>query len=152
MLQLGQHLNQITRNLILGKKTERGEEMDWYVTERYLLKMKAIGDFTHRFFKNKDDPVHFINYGKGTDDDFLKCLDDNNEILESEIVTVSEVLVNFGVDKKRVVEILTGVECNKKVFYNNSYGVVCGEEHKQEHVLQWVYDIQFLNKARASEI
>ena len=109
----------ITRNLIHGEKTEKEGGMDWYVAERYLLKMKAIKDVEHRFFENKDDPIYHINYNEGTGEEFLKHLDDNNEILESEIVTVSEVLDNFDIDKKRVVEILPGnifcPECN--IFY-----------------------------------
>jgi len=114
----------ITRNLILGKRTEKEEEMDWYVTERYLLKMKAIKDFEYRFFENRYDPIYIDvekKVGGELDEDklrgyFLEYLDKNNEILESEIVTVSGVLDNFGVDKERVVEILSGKvfcpECN----------------------------------------
>jgi len=65
----------ITVNLILGKRTEKEEEMDWYVTERYLLKMKAIKEFEYRFFENRYDPIYVINYNKGTGEDFLKNIE-----------------------------------------------------------------------------
>jgi HD superfamily phosphohydrolase len=204
---------EITKNLILGKKVKRDDDRDWYITERYLLKMKAITEFEHRFFKNKDDPVYKIegclekqkeclfswgnvagdddgklktylkddfaidlvknaiikkspdfksiniyegeettaeiimvskkaailkikdgrtddlvvkdegdelNIYKGEYGSFLKCLKNNNEILDSEVVTVSDVLDNFGVNKWRVVEILTGKifcpHCKKALF------------------------------------
>jgi hypothetical protein len=189
---------EITRNLILGEKIKSDDAIDWYITERYLLKMKAITEFEHRFFKNKEDPVYKIedciektkkclfswgnvpgvddgklrrylkddfaidlgdnaiidnnpngnitisednediaeiimfskekaailkindgrsvdlkvkkesgelNVYKGINSSFLNCLKINNEILESEIITVHDVLKNFGVNEKRVVEI-----------------------------------------------
>jgi HD superfamily phosphohydrolase len=100
---------EMTRNLIRGESTKEDEKMDWYVTERYLLEMKAIKDFEHRFFENKYDPLYVINYNKeGTFEDFRNNIEYNKSLLKSEIVTVSEVLDNFGVDKERVIEILTG--------------------------------------------
>lgn len=158
----------ITRNLILGERVEEEEGIDWYVAERYLLRMKAIKDFEFRFFENRYDSRYDVGEKEEWTDEkrranFLRCLGKNNEILDLEIITVSEVLDNFGVDRERVVEILKGeifcpgcrkfwkIRDLKKVFHD-SYGVECEEEHKQEQGIQWVYDIQFLNKLIDSEI
>ena len=157
---------EITRNLIRDKSTEEEEKMDWYVTERYLLEMKAIKDFEHRFFKNKDDQLYVINYNKGTDDDFLKNIEDNESLLKSEIVTVSGVLDNFGVDKERVIEILTGnifsfcPQCNKEVLKEIENGKVrckkCGTCEENEKIddktRRKIYDTRFLNKLIHSDI
>ena len=165
----------ITGNLILGKRVEE-EGMDWYVTERYLLRMKAIKDFEYRFLENRDDSIYDIGEELKEDertDKFLDYLRDNNEILESEIVTVSEVLKNFGIDKKRVVEILSG-----KVFRNitcqncgKKYKMLlkieedtedlkckfCKADVKKEDIerikdIEKIPDTQFLNKLLDSEI
>ena len=164
---------EITRNLILGKKTKKEEEMDWYVTERYLLKMKAIKDFEHSFLENRYDCIYEIDVekevGEELDEDklrgyFLEYLDKNNEILESEIVTVSEVLDNFGVDKERVVKILTGkvfcpkcqklVEMEIEIIENNKvkYRVKCPKCGEVDIKPERIYDTQFLNKLVDSEI
>jgi len=131
---------EITRNLIRGEKIEGDGEskMDWYVTERYLLKLKAIKDFEYRFFENQHDPLYDVDGTREWTEDtrinnFLDCLGKNDEMLESEIVTVSEVLENFGVDKERVVEILSGHEA---------------VETENENT----YDTQFLNKLIESKI
>lgn len=166
---------EITRNLILGKPTEEGK-MDWYVAERILLKMKAVKDFEYRFFENRYDPIYEIDVrkkiGEKPDEDklkdyFLEYLDKNNEILESEIITVTEVLDNFGVDKKRVVEILSGkVFCpsckkltveikNDKVECRNKECKYSGRDIRKEiekKEIGKIYDIQFLNKLVDSEI
>lgn len=238
---------EITSNLILGEKTEE-EKMDWYVAERYLLKMKAIKEFEYRFFENRYDPIYDIpeekiiknlkryllftielkeeldkdnqsvskklkeefkkagfplsnspsknkinnnEWGiidekrkyiiiieeegklsvykepKSKEEIFLDYLVKNNEILESEIITVSEVLENFGVDNKRVVEILSGKvfcpkckkfskieELNKGYSYNR--GVVEEEawciEKNHEQDIKKIHDIHFLNKLMDSGI
>ena len=253
---------EITRNLILGEKIKSDDAIDWYITERYLLKMKAITEFEHRFFKNKEDPVYKIedciektkkclfswgnvpgvddgklrrslkddfaidlgdnakidnnpngnitisednediaeiimfskekaailkindgrsvdlkvkkesgelNVYEGINSSFLNCLKINNEILESEIITVHDVLKNFGVNEKRVVEILTGMvfcpECGengKKVLVEIKEGwVKCKEpgctwnkeigDFEKENPGK-IYDTQFLNKLIHSEI
>jgi len=101
----------ITRNLILGRKPDEEKGMDWYVAERYLLKTKAIKDFEYRFFENRYDSVYDLceeEEGKPRETKFLDCLKNNDKILESEIITITEVLNNFGVDKKLLDKILTG--------------------------------------------
>ena len=185
---------EITRNLILGEKIERDDDIDWYITERYLLKMKAIKEFEHRFFKNKDDPVYNIDRseikqavgkirsegeskGSKTEDIekdiksqikkiksqvFLENLGKNDEILDSEIVTVSEVLENFGVDRWRIVEIVTGKifcpHCKKtlvtiKEIESGTKCSSCGKKIKADEVgYEKIYDTQFLNKLIDSEI
>ena len=251
---------EITRNLILGEKIESDDDIDWYITERYLLKLKAITEFEHRFFKNKEDPVYKIedcieclfswgnvpgddegklrrylmddfdidlgnnaeikkssdyksitisednedkdtakiimvsekeaiikikdgrtadlkvkeehgvrNIYEGKNSSFLKCLKINNEILESEIITVRDVLKNFGVNEERVVEILTGMvfcpECGengKKVLVEIKEGWVKCEEDGcrwakkiddlEKETPGKIYDTQFLNKLIHSEI
>jgi len=170
---------EITRNLILGKPTEEGK-MDWYVAERLLLKMKAIKDFEYRFFENRYDPIYEIDVekevGEELDEDklggyFLEYLDKKNEILESEIITVTEVLDNFGVDKERIVEILRGIDIDncegcfrkiviRKLQYTQLLEVIdekiicplCFREIDKlkieidNHDKKDVYDIQFQNK------
>jgi HD superfamily phosphohydrolase len=151
----------ITRNLILGERTEGEEEMDWYVTECYLLKMKAIKDFKHRFFENSYDPIYDVGEkeewtdDKTREDNFLSYLDKNNEILESESVTVKEVLDNFGIDKKRVIEILSGkVFCPNCETLSKINGdkVECKNCGVVEIERERIYDTQFLNKLIDSEI
>ena len=156
---------EITRNLIRGKKVEGDREggMDWYVAERYLLKMKAIRDFEHRFLENRYDSIYNVGEKENwTDeqrkDNFLEYLDDNKEILESEVVMVNEVLENFGVDKDRVVEILSG-----KIFCPRCGRLLKIEDGKVEKCKtktcravkiesERIYDTQFLHKLIESEI
>jgi len=165
---------EITRNLILGEQKEK-RKMDWYVAERILLKMKTIKDFEHRFLENRYDPIYEIDVrekiGEKLDEDklkdyFLEYLDKNNEILESEIITVTEVLDNFGVDKKRIVEILSGKTifcegCSRKIVIMRlqytqlleviDEKIICPLCFKEIDELK-IYDIQFLNKLVDSEI
>lgn len=157
---------EITRNLIRGKKVEGDEEggMDWYVAEYYLLKMKAIRDFEHRFFENRCDLIYNVGEKENWTDeqqkaDFLDYLRDNKQILESEVVVVNEVLDNFGVDKDRVVEILSG-----KIFCPGCGRLLKIEDGKVEKCeikttcrearieMERIYDTQFLNKLIESEI
>lgn len=153
---------EITRNLILGKavKGEGEEGVDWYVAERYLLKMKTIKDFEHRFFENRYDPIY--NVGKEEWDEetrrnnFLACLGNNDKMLESEIVTVNEVLENFGVDTGRVIEILSGKmfcpKCGRLLEIEDNI-VKCEECNKVVEIeRQKIYDTQFLNKLIESEV
>jgi len=155
---------EITRNLILGKPTEEGK-MDWYIAERFLLKMKAIKDFEYRFFENKYDPIYEIDDKvAGKEEEFLNSLEKNEEILESEIVTVTEVLDNFGVDKKRIVEILSGkifcprchklVEMIVEIIENNKikYRVKCPKCGEVDIKPERIYDTQFLNELVDSDI
>jgi HD superfamily phosphohydrolase len=158
---------EITGNLILGEKIKTDEDIDWYVTERYLLKMKAIKEFEYRFFKNKDDPVYkikgCIRSGKEINKSFLECLKNNNEVLDSEIVTVSEVLENFGMNKWRIVEILTGKifcpHCKKTLFTikeiesGKDECSSCNKKINADEVgYEKIHDTQFLNKLIHSEI
>ncbi|RLE42976.1 hypothetical protein DRJ16_04245, partial [Candidatus Woesearchaeota archaeon] len=160
---------EITRNLILGEQKEKGK-MDWYVAERLLLKMKAIKDFEYRFFENRYDPVYNVEVAekeKEREDMFLDYLKENDEIFESEVITVSEVLDNFGVDKERIVEILKGIFCEgcfrkiviKRLQYTQLLEVIdekiicpfCFREIDKSKILK-IYDNQFLNKLVDSEI
>jgi HD superfamily phosphohydrolase len=151
---------EITRNLILGEKVEK-KGMDWYVAERYLLKMKAVKDFEYRFFENRDDPIYDIRKEEGWNENerrtnFLAYLKKNDEILESEIITVSEVLDNFGIDKKRVVEILTGKifcpKCGSLLKIKGNKVEKCKTHGEAKIEIEKVYDTQFLNKLIHSEI
>ena len=153
---------EITRNLILGKavKGDGKGEMDWYVAERYLLKMKAIKDFEHRFLENRYDPIYDVGEKKWKDEErkakFLKYVEINGEILESEVVTVSEVLENFGVDKDRVVEILSGKmfcpKCEKLLKIEDGKVEKCEDCGAVKIESERIYDTQFLNKLIESEI
>lgn len=81
--------------------------------------------------KEKNGIMNVYEQLRSESDIFLEYFGKNNELLESEIVTVSEVLDNFDIDKKRVFEILRGGE---------------GEEKEK------IYDTQFLNKLIDSDI
>jgi HD superfamily phosphohydrolase len=153
---------EITRNLILGKavKGDGEGEMDWYVAERYLLKMKAIKDFEHRFLENRYDSIYDVGEEKWEDEEgrkanFLKCVKENGEILESEVVTVKEVLENFGVDAERVVEILSGkifCPCGKLLKIEDGKVETCEDCGAVKRESEKIYDTQFLNKLIESEI
>jgi len=145
---------EITRNLILGENKEGGE-IDWYVAEYNLLASIVIREFIYKF-KN------FEKY-----DNFLDYLKENKEILKSRIVTVTDVLGNFGVDKKRVVEILSGKvfcpSCGKLTVEIKDDKVECGNKECkdsgrdlrkkiEEEEIGKIYDIQFLNKLVDSDI
>ena len=154
---------EITRNLILGKavKGEGEEGMDWYVAERYLLKMKTIKDFEHRFFENRYDPIYNVGEEEWDEEErrekFLSYLGENGEILESEVVTVSEVLANFGVDKDRVVEILSGEifcprGCGKLLKIEDGKVEKCKTCEEARIEREKIYDTQFLNKLIESEV
>ena len=155
---------EITRNLIFGKavKGEGEGGMDWYAVERYLLRMKTIKDFEHRFFENRYDPIYNVGKEEWNEkerrDEFLNYLGKNDEIVESEIVTVNGVLENFGVDTERVIEILSGKmfcrACKKLSKIEIEGDTVkcgrCGEDTGIEK--EKFYDTQFLNKLIESEV
>ena len=161
---IGLEHDEITRNLILGKavKGDGEGEMDWYVAERYLLKMKAIKDLEHRFLENRYDSIYDVGEKKWKDEeerkaDFLKYVEENGEILKSEVVTVSEVLANFGVDKDRVVEILSGEifcpgGCGKLLKIEDGKVEKCKTCGEARIEREKIYDTQFLNKLIESEI
>ena len=149
---------EVTRNLIRGEKVEGDGEgkIDWYVAERYLLKMKAIKNLEYRFFENRYDSIYDVG-GDKQKRNFLDCLKENGEILESEVVTVSEVLANFGVDKDRVVEILSGKifcpgGCGRLLKIEDGKVEKCGTCGEAEIEREKIYDTQFLNKLVESEI
>lgn len=156
---------EITRNLIRGKKVEGDREggTDWYVAERYLLKMKAIRDFEHRFLENQYDSLYDVGEKENWKNEenrknyFLEYLKDNKEILESEVVVVNEVLENFGVDKDRVVEILSGKifcpsKCGRLLKIEDGKVEKCKECGAVKIESKRIYDTQFLNKLIESEI
>ena len=90
--------------------------------------LKIGGIRTDEFIaKTEKDKLNIYEKGNPRDTKFLDCLTNNDEILESEIIAITEVLDNFGVDKKLLDKILTG---NDKS----------------------IQDTQFLNKLIHSEI
>lgn len=103
----------ITRNLISGF-SEQNNGIDWYATERYLLKTKIIKNFEYKFFENIYDQTD-------KDEEFLTFLDTNDKLMESEIVTITEVLDNFGMDKEIVVNILDGQGSNCDIKFLNKF-------------------------------
>ena len=157
----------VTRNLVSGGVVKGEEGVDWYAIERYLLKMNAIKNFRHRFFENQYDPIYDVGEGYKWEDEeerrkeFLSYLGEekNSEILKSEIVTVNEVLDNFGVNTRRVIEILSGKmfcpKCEKlsKIEIDETGTVKCEECRRDTEIeKEKFYDMQFLNKLVESEV
>jgi len=128
------------------------------------VNLKIDNDRTYEFIaKMEYEELNIYDEKKETNEEerktnFLHFLKINGEILESDIVTVNNVLKNFGVDGDRIVELLGGeifcpdAKCRNLLRIEGGKIEPCKNGCDAKIDKEKIYNTDFLNKLIESEI